>query len=153
MTPPTPRTRRPADWRRRLRSFGGEERGEFLASALVLITGVLLVIGFTVDAGRLLAARRSLTDTASQAAIAGAQHPDEHGFFAGQTTLGPGAVTAANAYLTGIGVDGSATVAGDLITVSTRSEFVPILFFGFTTQTVSGTSTARAVRGVDNPET
>ncbi len=132
--------------------FRSDERGEFLASMLVLIVGVVLVIGFTVDAGRLLAARRDLNDTAAQAAIAGAQHVDGQAVAAGRADLGPEAVAAANAYLAASDTDGFANVVGDQIVVETSSGFSPIMFLGFGDQTVAGRGTARAVRGVDTAE-
>ncbi len=145
-------TRSERTQQRVLRRFSADERGEFLASMLVMIVGVLLVIGFTVDAGRLLAARRDLNDTASQAAIAGAQQVDGQAVLDGRAELGLEAIVAANAYLAAEGVAGSASVVGDQVVVEATGEYSPIMFGGFGNQTLTGQGTARAVRGVDDAE-
>lgn len=144
--PTTPRTR-PA---------GGvpfEERGEFLPFVLVMMTAVLLVVGFTVDAGRVLAARRELNDHASQAALVAAQQVDGRALVMGAVELSPDAVDSAQSYLTAQGLTGTVRIDGDSVFVETTGTVDPIMFFGMGTKEITGTATARAVRGVEEAET
>lgn len=139
---------------RRLRALRTCERGDFAPMMLVMIVTILLVTGFTVDAGRLLSARREVNDVATQAATAGTQVVDGTAVLAGGTDLGPQAVAAAMAYLDAVGVEGRAEIVGDTIIVETTAAYEPIMFGAiFGAREVKGRATARTVRGVDAAET
>lgn len=135
-----------------VRRWRSDERGEFIAYYLVMFTGILLTIGFTLDAGRYLAARRVMNDTAGQAAIAAGQHIDGIQVIQGGTGLGPDVQTAGQAYLAANGVTGTVTIVGDMVVVQTSGTFSPVMFAGFGERTVTGRATARPARGVTEAE-
>lgn len=133
--------------------FRTDERGEFLPFVLVMMTAVLLVVGFTVDAGRVLAARRELNDHASQAALVAAQQVDGRALVMGTVELSPDAVDAAQSYLAAQGLTGTVRIDRDSVFVETTGTVDPIMFFGMGTKEITGSATARAVRGVEEAET
>lgn len=139
--------------RSRFGRFRSDEKGEFLGFLIVMITAVLLVVGFTVDASRLLTARRDLNDTASQAALAAAQQVDGGSILRGEVALGANAIEAGHAYLAAQGVTGTVAIVGDTAVVEVTGTVEPIMFVGFGARTVTAEATARAVRGIDQADT
>lgn len=130
------------------------ERGEIVAHTLVLVVAVLLTIGFSLDAARYLTTMRALDDAAASAARAGAQHLDEASVLTGGTDIDPTeGPNAALDYLDPLGLDGTATVAGDELTVTATTTWKPTMFAGFGARQISVTATARAVRGVFDADT
>lgn len=129
--------------------------GPFL---VILVVAVLALAGLVVDAGGILAGRRQVYDAASQAAQAGSQMIDEDMLRSGAGVpqlIATDAHSAAMSYLAAVGVAGSASVAGDEITVTatTTVEMQILGAFGLGPRTVTGTASARAVRGVQDAET
>lgn len=125
---------------------------------VVLVVSVIAFAGLVVDAGGILAGRRQVYDAASQAAQAGSQAVDPEGIRSGSPVpqlIPADAHAAAMAYLAAVGVDGSASVSGDEITVTaTTTVQMQILgALGVGPRTVTGTASARAVRGVNSAET
>lgn len=135
-----------------------DDRGGLGVFLVVLVASVIALAGLVVDGGAILAGRRLAYDSASQAAQAGSQAIDEDALRTGDPVpqLDP-AVAHANAMavLAGAGVVGSASVVGDAITVTaTTTVDMQILgTLGIGSKTVSGTASARAVRGVTDAET
>jgi Flp pilus assembly protein TadG len=117
----------------------------------VLATALLLVAGFAYDGGQLLRAFNRANDLADAAARAGAQGIDTEQFRAsGSVTLDAGDAQArAQAFLAESGHPGigSVSVSGDQVTVTVTLPYDPRILPG--TRSVSATSTATAVEGVD----
>ncbi len=141
----------------RRRALRSDERGDFTGATLVMMVAVLMAVSFTVDAGRLLTARREVNDTAAQAARAAAQVVDGNSLAAGEPPrLAPDAADAAQGYLELVdGVEGTAVLVGDHVEVDTTAVWSPLLFDGFVELELHGRAIARAARGVtaaDNNE-
>jgi len=135
-----------------------EDRGGLGVFLIVLVVSVIALAGLVVDGGGILAGRRLAYDAASQAAQAGSQAVDVESIRMGVPSprLDPGTAHAnAMAVLAGAGVTGTATIVGDSITVTaTTTVDMQILGpFGVGAKTVTGTASARAVRGVHGAET
>lgn len=134
----------------------GDDRGSITAFWVVLIPALLAFIGLTFDSGQVLAARRQALDQAHNAAIAGTGGLDETAVRQGNTELDPSLVAAeVNSYLAQVGAVGTHVSTANSVTV-TVTETVPMSFLsivGISQQTVSGTATARAVRGVEGADT
>lgn len=147
-TPTRPSCRR-CDWR--------DERGGLGAMLVILVVACIALAGLVVDGGAILAGRRLAYDSASQAAQAGSQAIDRDALRLGVGVQldPPDAHAAAMSWLVAAGVAGSASVTGDEITVTaTTTVDMQILgSFGVGPKTVSGTASARAVRGVLDAET
>ncbi len=137
-----------------LRGLGAGERGDFAGATIVMMAAVLLAVGFTVDAARLLTARREVNDAAGQASRVAAQVVDGNTLAAGgQPGLHPDAADAAQDYLAGLdGIDGTAVLVGDEVVITTHATWSPMLFDGFFTLELEGRAVARAARGVDDAE-
>jgi Flp pilus assembly protein TadG len=127
------------------------ERGAVTAWTVVLVLPMLLVAGLAVDGGAILAERRAVTDVARGAALAGAQAIDEQAVRSGNIAHDPAAVkAAASAHLARHGHSGTVDVEDGTITVTVTAEVHPQILqaIGLGTQTVTGTSHARLVRGI-----
>lgn len=148
------RSRRPTRlrWRKKLR----DERGSITTFWLVLIPGLVAAIGLTFDGGQILAARREALDQAQNAAVAGTQGLDETATRQGNTSLDPALVSVeVNGYLGLVGATGTHSSTPETVTVTvTRTVDMHMLsIIGINERTVSGTATARVVRGVEGPDT
>ncbi len=147
---PLPRSR---DVTSRLRPDSGGIATTFAAGIAI---GLLAVIALVGDGGRLLSGRRQASDVASGAARAAAQEVDLQTFRqTGDVVLDPSAAAgAARSYLNTLGEDGSANVAGDVVTVTvTRQIDLPLLgLIGVGSRTVTATRQARAAAGIDQAE-
>ena len=128
---------------------GDGERGSVSIFIAVLGLAFLMVAGLAVDGGRKLGALSEARDIADNAARAGAQQIDIDAYhLTGIAYLDPEAANQAAAdYLAAVGHTGSATVAGDTITVTVQlqvnTRFLPGPW------TVSATESATAVFGID----
>ncbi len=118
--------------------------------------GLIAVIALVGDGGRLLSGRRQASDVASGAARAAAQEVDLQAFRqTGDVVLEPdAAAAAARAYLNTLGEDGSASVTGDVVTVTVSRQIdLPLLgLVGVGSRTVTATRQARAAAGIDQAE-
>jgi Flp pilus assembly protein TadG len=135
---------------------GRDDRGSVTVFWLVLLPAMVATIGLTFDAARILAARREAFDQAQNAAVAGTQGLDETATRQGNTSLDPTLVaTEVNDYLGLVGATGTHTSTAQTVTVTVTDtvdmEFLSMIGVG--SKTVSGTATARAVRGVEGPDT
>lgn len=127
------------------------QRGSVSVVVVTTTTALLLVAGLVWDGGRVLTAHRDADAVASAAARAGAQGVDETALRAGTgAPLDPAdAQRRVARYLATTGFIGTATIAGDTVTVDVvRTEQLPILSLaGLRSTQITGTGTARAVRG------
>lgn len=133
-----------------------DERGSITTFWLVLIPGLVAAIGLTFDGGQILAARREALDQAQNAAVAGTQGLDETATRQGNTQLDPALVSVeVNSYLALVGATGTHSSTPETVTVTvTRTVDMNMLsIIGINERTVSGTATARVVRGVEGPDT
>lgn len=122
----------------------------------VVITVVLiLAVGLVVDGGAKVRALERADEAAREAARAGSQVLDVPASVRGDAVaVDPaGAARAARAYLGAAGVDGSVSVAGNSVTVSTSVQFTPVFFavVGVGPTTVTATATARPVSEQEVP--
>jgi Flp pilus assembly protein TadG len=126
------------------------ERGSFSLLIAVLGIALLVAIGLVVDGGRYITAAQLADNAAGEAGRAAGQH------ITGQAVTGQApqadaarAVQAAQNYLAAAGVDGTVTVAGDEITISTTVRRKPVLLTvaGVSSITATGTATVRLTRG------
>ena len=133
-----------------------EETGSTSVFAICVAAVLMLLAGLCVYGGRVLNARATLTDTAEQAARAGAQKVQLGGLRqSGAVTLDPAAArAAATTYLASTGSAGAAsasvTTTGDTVTV-TAEEDVPTFMLslvGMSTVHITVTGSAEAESGI-----
>ena len=133
--------------RRRL----GEEDGMVTAFVVIFTLALLAMAGLVLDGGLALAAKVHAIDDAQAAARAGAQAIDIPLYRStGTITLDPAqAVADAQGFLAAAGEHGSASVAGETVTVNvTITQPTQILsIVGVDQLTVSGTGSATAQQG------
>ncbi|MFW6033601.1 MAG: pilus assembly protein TadG-related protein [bacterium] len=134
-------------WRRRTQA---REQGTISLMLAVLAVSLLVAIGLVVDGGRYITAAQLADNAAGEAGRAAGQHitshavtgqaPQAHNARAGQ---------AAQDYLAAAGVDGTVTVNGDEITITTTVQRTPVLLSiaGVSAITATGTATVRLTRG------
>jgi Flp pilus assembly protein TadG len=126
------------------------ERGSF--SLLIAVVGIVLLvaIGLVVDGGRYITAAQLADNAAGEAGRAAGQHITAHAVtgHAPQADTDR-AVQAAQGYLSTAGVDGTVTVGGDEITITTTVRRTPVLLSvaGVSSITATGTATVRLTRG------
>jgi hypothetical protein len=113
-------------------SRGRGEEGAVSLFVVVLVVALLAAIGLVVDGGGKIRALEHADEAAREAARAGSQMLDIPAAVRGQRVdVDPGAAgRAARAYLDAAGVEGSVSVSGALVTVSTRVVYRPV-FLGF----------------------
>ena len=133
-----------------------DDAGTSTVFFLVLVPALVVMAGLAYDGGRILSARREALDTAQNAALAGAQGVDVSAVHAGDVRLAPGSVASrVDGYLATVGATGSHTATADTVTVVvTETVSMELLgAIGVGPKTVTGTATARIVRGVEGPDT
>ncbi|MZG16607.1 hypothetical protein GTY44_24505 [Streptomyces sp. SID5914] len=144
MSPPT-RLRRI-----RVRAAGVDDRGQIAAFVVGTVLALWLFAGMVVDGGLALAGKARALDTAQEAARTGAQQLDIGRLRSTDDVrlTGEKAATAARAYVTSTGDNGTATVHGDKVTVRvTHRQRAQILqLIGVRTLTVTASATAQAER-------
>jgi Flp pilus assembly protein TadG len=117
----------------------------------VFALALLALTGLVVDGGRALAARAMAMDEATEAARAGAGQLSVAELRMGRISIDPAAATvAAERYLARIGQRGTATVAGQTVSVhvETQAPTVILGMFGIDQIGVSVTARATNVHGV-----
>ncbi len=140
--------------RRRLVS---NEDGQVTAFVVCITLALVFAAGLVIDGGYILTTKRQALNEAEQAARAGAQ-----GLSVEQVRQGGGGSSAADparaydqaaAYLARIGEsDYAISVNDDKVTVTVRIPRALLILPGGT-KTITGTASARSVRGVDGAET
>lgn len=126
------------------------DSGQATAFLIVMASALLLLVAFVFDIGAALAERNRNIHIAQEAARAGAQQIDLAAYRDdGTVSLDPAAATsAAEAFLTDAGVQGFATVDGNVVTVTAETTFVfRLLPVG--ARTASGTAGATPVTDTD----
>lgn len=132
------------------------EDGVFTPWFLVLVVPMMMMAGLVFDGGHVLAERRQTLDAAQNAALAGSQAIDGAALRQGNVTINPAlAENAALDYLAANGFTGTATATGtDVTVVVTQTVEMQLLnAIGVEPKTVTGTATARIVRGVEGADT
>ena len=132
------------------------ERGAFTTWFLVMVVPMMLMAGLVFDGGQVLSARREALDVAQNAARAGVQSIDGGQVRQGNIALDPALVNiAAQDYLNATGFAGTVTVTGTEVTVIVTEQVDMALLgaIGVQAKTVTGTATARIVRGVEGADT
>ena len=132
------------------------DEGAVTVFVVVLTAALLVTAGLVIDGGYALAARQEAASVAEQAARAGADALSRDSIrTGGPLRVDPAAANAAvTRYLDAGDHEGSASVAGDAVTVSVRiTRRTAILSaFGIDTLTATETATARGLTGIDRPE-
>lgn len=124
----------------------------FITSAVALIA----VVGLVLDGGSQLHATERAYGLAAQAARTGGQQLDTGAVVSGQVfTVDPyAAVAAAENYLAGAGVEGSAWIEGERVHVAVTDSYTPQLLgmLGLGPFPVEATASARLVRVLGGAE-
>ncbi len=131
------------------------ERGSITLFFVILVPVLLIGVGgLVVDGGGIITTKRAAINQAEQAARAGAQGlATEEVRAGGGQALDPArAEEAARSYLDAIGRAGTVEVADDLVSV-TITVSRPMKVLPLPAVTVSGTASARNVRGLAVAET
>jgi Flp pilus assembly protein TadG len=132
------------------------EGGVFTPWFVVLVVPMMMMAGLVFDGGHVLAERRQALDIAQNAALAGAQAIDEGQVRQGAVAVNPQlVVNSAQTYLSNNGYSGTVTVSNTEVTVVvTQTVDMQLLSaIGVGAKTVTGTATARIVRGVEGADT
>lgn len=127
------------------------DQGQITPMIAILTTALLVLAGLAIDGGRLLATRRAANAVAAGAARAGAQAMDTAALRTGTSRLDHNrAAQNAHAYLTASGATGTVQVTDSHVTVEVTLRSRPVLLsiIGIGERSVTGTGTARIVRGL-----
>jgi len=134
-----------------------DERGAISLFVIVITVALLAAIGLVVDGGGKIRALERADEAAREAARAGSQMLDVPAAVRGERVeVDPGAGgRAARAYLAATGVQGTVSVSGGLVTVSTRVEYRPVFLglVGVGPVAVTGEASARPVMGSEEEVT
>ena len=117
---------------------------------LTTATAFLAVLGLVADGGRILNARAALDRAAAQAARAGADQLSAAGIRDGNNDVSTSqAINAAQNYLREVGIQGTASVNGQTVTVTVHREVAPQILgtFGMPTINVTETESAQGIQG------
>jgi Putative Flp pilus-assembly TadE/G-like len=127
------------------------ESGQTIAFVVGITLALLLLIGLTVDGGRILSARERALDEAQEAARVGAQQLDQAALHARGVVIvnQTDASRAVQVYLQATGDTGSVSVQGTDVQVSVQHSLgMDILsLVGIGTVTISETGIAHAAQG------
>jgi hypothetical protein len=129
------------------------EEGSASLFVVVVVVALLAAIGLVVDGGGKIRALERADETAREAARAGTQMLDVPAAVRGERIrVEPGAAArAARSYLDAAGVEGTVSVRGPVVTVSTRVVYRPVFlgFVGVGPIAVTGEAFATPVIGGD----
>ncbi len=127
------------------------ESGQTIAFVVGITLALLLLIGLTVDGGRILSARERALDEAQEAARVGAQQLDQAALHVSGVTIinQTEATRAVQAYLRATGDTGSVSVQGEDVQVSVQHSLgMDILsLVGLGTVTITESGIAHAAQG------
>jgi len=128
-----------------------DESGQTIAFVVGITLALLLLIGLTVDGGRILSARERALDEAQEAARVGAQQLDQAALHASGVAIinQTDATSAVQSYLRATGDTGSVSVQGMDVQVSVQHSLgMDILsLVGIGTVTITESGTAHAAQG------
>jgi hypothetical protein len=129
------------------------EEGAVSLFVIVLVAALIAAIGLVVDGGGKIRALERADEAAREAARAGSQMLDVPAAVRGESVdVDPGAAgRAARAYLAAAGIEGTVSVSGAFVTVSTRVVYQPVFlgFVGAGAIAVTGEASARPVMAGD----
>ena len=127
-----------------------KERGNLTLALIILVVGIMLMIGLVVDgAGKIQAGERA-NQLASSAARVAANSLTGNVITTGSLQLdGVAAQNAALNYLAAAGVDGTAFVVDNTVTVTVTDDYdtVFLSILGINTLTGQGTASAQLING------
>jgi Flp pilus assembly protein TadG len=130
-----------------------DDRGAVTLFVAVFTVALLAAVGLVVDGGGKVRALQRADEAAREAARAGSQMLDVPSAVRGNgVRVDPAAAArAARAYLDAAGVEGTVTVRGNTVQVSTTLTYRPVFLSvaGVGPLTVTGSATARPVDGDD----
>jgi Flp pilus assembly protein TadG len=132
------------------RHAADHELGSFSLMLAVLGIALLVAIGLVVDGGRYITAAQLADNAAGEAGRAAGQHISSAAVLGQHPQVDTArAVQAARDYLTAAGVDGTVSVTGSEITITTTVERRPVLLTvaGVSTIAATGRASVRLVRG------
>ncbi len=132
------------------RRTADREQGSLSLMLAVLGVALLVAIGLVVDGGRYITAAQLADNAAGEAGRAAGQHITSTAVLGEQPQVDTTrAVQAAQDYLADAGVDGTVSVTGSEITITTTVDRRPVLLMvaGVTTITATGSASVRLVRG------
>jgi Flp pilus assembly protein TadG len=136
---------------RRIRPRCDDDRGAVALFVVVFTVALLAAVGLVVDGGGKIRALQRADETAREAARAGSQLLDVPAAVRGDgVRIDPAAAArAARAYLDAAGVEGSVSVQGNAVRVSTSITYQPVFLgvAGVGPLTVTGSASARPVMG------
>jgi Flp pilus assembly protein TadG len=131
----------------------GRDDGAATLFVIVLAVALLAAIGLVVDGGGKIRALERADETAREAARAATQMLEIPAAVRGDSvTVEPAAAArAARSYLAAVGAEGTVSVSGSTVTVSTRVVYQPVFlgFVGVGPVTVTGEASARPVMNKD----
>jgi Flp pilus assembly protein TadG len=135
----------------------GEERGQVMVFAAILMTGLVSVVGLVTDGGIVFSQRRDLQNAADAAALAGAMQIDERAYRAsGQVVLDEAkARDAAEQYLRDeedVNYRVQVSQEGVEVSVSRRASTSFLRLVGVDSVDISATSSAAPRHGVSEAE-
>jgi hypothetical protein len=134
-----------------------DERGAISLFVIVITVSLLAAIGLVVDGGGKIRALERADEAARESARAGSQMLDVPAAVRGERVeVDPGAAgRAARAYLAATGVQGTVSVSGGFVTVTTRVEYRPVFLglVGVGPVAVTGEASARPVVGSEEEVT
>jgi Flp pilus assembly protein TadG len=137
------------------RSERPSELGSLTVFVAVLGVALFALVGLVVDGGRAIAAQSAAYSQAEQAARAGAGQLSAEALRSGHIALDPqAAIEAADAYLAAVGERGSASVAGQIVTVHIQEvePTVILQIIGINEINVSAEASATDLHGVTRPD-
>lgn len=131
------------------------ERGAMTLFVAVVATSLLTGIGLIYDGSLKIAAARTATSIASEAARAAGQELTGEAILGNASTVDPSrGVIAARAYLGAVGAEGSVAINGTDITVTAHATWTPhfLGLFGAGTQVETGSASASTRRVLGGSE-
>jgi Putative Flp pilus-assembly TadE/G-like len=132
---------------------GARDEGAVSLFVVVIVLALLAAIGLVVDGGGKVRALERADEAAREAARAGSQMLDVPAAVRGERiTVEPGAAArAARSHLHAAGVEGTVSVSGVVVRVSTRVVYQPVFlgFVGVGPIAVTGEASATPVMGSD----
>lgn len=125
-----------------------DERGAVTIYFAVVMVALLLGVGLIADSGSKIRAGRKVTLAASEAARAASQHLQPGVVIGQDAQVDPTkGAAAARSYLRTAGVNGTVTVTGDTVRITTSMAWSPEFYGGlFSGSTLTGSATATAQR-------
>lgn len=122
-----------------------KERGNLTLALIILVVGLMLMIGLVVDGSGKIQAGERANQLASSAARVAANSLTGNVIATGSLQLdGVAAQNAAQAYLAAAGVEGTAYVVNNTVTVTVTDDYDTVFLSIIGINTLTGTGTAAA---------